>query len=70
MLFRSKGLVGQGSLDDFWCNQERPNETLADAVIKFVKRRTQLNGGFYSPEAIDLAVTNTVSRVLAAEDRE
>ena len=69
-IYKIKGLVGQGSLDEFWCDQERPNETLADAVIKFMKHRTQLNGGFYSPEAIDLAVANTMSRVLVAEDRE
>jgi capsular polysaccharide export protein len=59
------GLTHQGSLESFWSDPTPPDAAFARAFRKVVAARTQLNGGFYSKQAVDIGVANAVSRLIA-----
>lgn len=58
------GLVHAGPLDAFWADPQPPDERLFAAFRQMLIERTQLRGGFYGPEARQLAVVGAVSRLL------
>lgn len=65
-IYNLPGLACQLPLDDFWHEGTRPNVELFKRFRRCVLHATQVNGGFYSGEAIALAVQNSVP-VLTAE---
>ena len=50
------GLTYQGPLDDFWRSPPPPDAALCRAFRNVVVHATQINGGFYTSEAIALAL--------------
>jgi len=65
-IYNLPGLTWQGALDDFWGRGEPPDAELFRRFRKAVIHCTQINGGFYTREGIELAVNNA-ARVLTAE---
>jgi capsular polysaccharide export protein len=64
-IYNLPGLTYQGGLDDFWTQAEPPESALFAAYRDVVIHATQINGGFYSPQGIALAV-HGAARVLGA----
>ncbi|HVI29448.1 capsular biosynthesis protein [Hansschlegelia sp.] len=58
------GLTHQGTLESFWREPTPPDPEFTEAFRKVVTARTQINGGFYSQEAIEIAVANAVARLV------
>jgi hypothetical protein len=50
------GLAHQGPLDEFWHAPRPPDATLCRAFRNVIVHATQINGGFYTGEAIALAL--------------
>ncbi|MCE5241670.1 MAG: capsular biosynthesis protein [Syntrophobacteraceae bacterium] len=65
-IYNLSGLTFQGKLDEFWQNPEAPDMELFRRFRNTVIHTTQVNGGFYSPEGIGMAVRNSI-RLLTAE---
>lgn len=60
-------LTFQGDLDAFWTKGKPGRADLFDAFRRVVADRTQVNGGFFSEDALRLAVTLAVDRLEAAK---
>ncbi|MGA0533052.1 capsule biosynthesis protein [Hansschlegelia sp. KR7-227] len=58
------GLTHQGTLESFWTAPTPPDRSFVAAFRRVVAHRTQLNGGFYSAEAVDIAVANAMRRLI------
>jgi capsular polysaccharide export protein len=58
------GLTHQGTLESFWTAPTPPEPEMIRAFRKVVAVATQLNGGFYSRQAIAVAVDNAMRRLL------
>jgi capsular polysaccharide export protein len=56
-IYNLPGLTFQGPLDDFWTHAEARRE-LFRCFRNTVIHATQVNGGFYSAQAIRMAVAN------------
>ncbi|MBS9478931.1 capsule biosynthesis protein [Ancylobacter radicis] len=56
------GLSHQGALDGFWRAGAAPDPALVAAYRRLVIARTQLDGGFFAPQAIARAVDSLVAR--------
>jgi capsular polysaccharide export protein len=56
-------LTFQGSLDAFWTNGVPPDPATFDAFRRVAVARTQVNGGFFSKDGLDLAVQGTIRRL-------
>ena len=65
-IYNMLGLTDQNGLDNFWHSPTVPSLARFAQFKKVVLATTQVNGGFYSPEGIALAVKNSVA-VLQAE---
>jgi capsular polysaccharide export protein len=59
-IYNLPGLTFQGTLDEFWCNPVPPDAELFRRFRNTVIHATQVNGGFYSPEGIKMAVQNSL----------
>lgn len=59
------GLTHQAGLHTFWKNPEPIDHSLYELFRRTVLYTTQVNGGFYTKAGIDLAVKNTLPRLLA-----
>jgi capsular polysaccharide export protein len=57
-IYNLPGLTFQGPLDMFWKNKARPDAELFRLFRNTVIHTTQVNGGFYSRQGIDMAVDN------------
>lgn len=68
-MFNMPGLSFQGSLDEFWCEGKRPDAALFKAFKRVVLYATQINGGLYSHHAINLAVDQALTHLLAPVSR-
>lgn len=64
-IYNMAGLTHQGGLDTFWTEPQAPDMDLVADFRRVVLHRTQVNGGFFSSEAIDRAVAGTVPRIEA-----
>ncbi|GLK80180.1 capsule biosynthesis protein [Methylopila turkensis] len=62
-IYDMPGLTHQGSLESFWTAPTPPDPELAADFRRVVIARTQLNGGFYSRESVEIAVANVVERL-------
>ncbi|RVU83377.1 capsular biosynthesis protein [Leucothrix sargassi] len=56
------GLTFQGRLDCFWRSNKRPNQKLYNDFSKVVIHKTQINGGFYSNQGIEMAIEASLKR--------
>jgi capsular polysaccharide export protein len=56
-------LTFQGSLDAFWTNGAPPDPATFDAFRRVAVARTQVNGGFFSKDGLELAVQGTIRRL-------
>lgn len=65
-VYNFEGLTNQSGLDDFWLNRQLSDPNLFQAFKAVVLQTTQVNGGFYSPSGIELAVQGC-SQALTAE---
>ncbi|MFG1392637.1 capsule biosynthesis protein [Xanthobacter agilis] len=63
--YKIPGLAFQGSLDEFWTMGEPPDPKLWWAYRRVLLERTQINGGFFSPEGIAAAVAGASDRIVA-----
>jgi len=59
-IYRMPGLTSPSSLDDFWRHPIGPDRRLFRSFTNVVIYATQINGGFFSRNGIDLAVINAV----------
>lgn len=64
-IYHLPGLTCQTSLDIFWQQPVAPDKTLFAQFSRCVMHATQVNGGFYSPNGIQLAVKNSVPLLCA-----
>lgn len=58
-IYNLPGLCFQGCLDDFWAALAKPDKELFRYFRNTVIHTTQINGGFYCPQGIALAVDNS-----------
>jgi capsular polysaccharide export protein len=65
-IYNLPGLTFQGTLDAFWRESVAPDTELFRCFRNVVIHATQVNGGFYTAEAVALAVANS-PRLLLAE---
>ncbi len=65
-IYNLPDLTYQGTLDDFWKDRPEPDAELFRRFRNTVIHTTQVNGGFYSRQGIDLAVRNC-GRMLEAD---
>lgn len=65
-IYDVEGMTHQGTLESFWTAPTPPRPERVSAFRRVVTARTQLNGGFYSREAIRIAVENSVTRLVEA----
>ena len=66
-LYHLCGLTHQGPLARFWQHPTLPDANLYAAFSRVVMQLTQINGGLYGAEAIDIGIKNLLPR-LAAND--
>ncbi len=59
-IYNLPGLTFQGRLDDFWSERPLPDSELFRRFRNTVIHTTQVNGGFYCCNGIDLAVKNSL----------
>lgn len=64
-IYNLAGLTFQGGLDQFWNDAESPDKDLFRCFKSVVVRATQVNGGFYCPKGIALAVKNSIASLTA-----
>jgi len=62
-IYDMQDLTFQGMLDDFWTSCTAPDPETFDALRRVAVARTQVNGGFFSREGLDLAVAGTLARL-------
>lgn len=61
-IFDRPGLTFQGELDDFWSNAAMPDKELFADFRRQLLKRSMINGDYYTPSGIQLAVTNAIAR--------
>lgn len=64
-IYDLESMTYQGSLDDFWTSDFKPSSSTFRAFRKVVMSLTQINGGFYTESSIDLAVENSIPKILS-----
>jgi len=62
-IYNMPGLTFQGSLNNFWDTNAKPDKELFRRFRDVVIWRTQINGGFYCEESIKLTVKNAIGRL-------
>lgn len=65
-IYDMDGMTHQGSLESFWHDPASPDNHLYKAFRKVVMRETQINGSFYTPKGLRLAVQGALERLEAA----
>ena len=61
-IFDRPGLTFQGGLDDFWSKAPLPDRELFVDFRRQLLKRSMINGDYYTPAGIQLAVTNAIAR--------
>ena len=64
-VYNMPGLTHQGDIDTFWGDPKAPDRELMEDFRRVVMHRTQINGGYFSPSAIERAVAGAVPRLEA-----
>ncbi len=68
-IYNMAGLTDQNGLDNFWRYPLAADPARFTQFKQVVLATTQINGGFYSPEGIALAVKNSLEVLLAGQSR-
>lgn len=68
-LYNMPGLTFQNGLDAFWEQGRKPKGSLVRDFRDVVIYHAQINGGFYNRHGIELAVTNSLPRLLVSRSR-
>lgn len=68
-IYSMPGLTHQGGLDTFWQSPEKPDRVLFKRFRNTVIHTTQINGGFYTRDGIEMAAENAVTALLARKSR-
>jgi capsular polysaccharide export protein len=68
-IYNMAGLTDQNGLENFWRYPLAADPTRFTQFKQVVLATTQINGGFYSPEGIALAVKNSLEVLLAEQSR-
>ncbi|MFF7056295.1 capsule biosynthesis protein [Achromobacter spanius] len=63
-LYGIPGLTYQNGLDTFWTEKSNPDMGLLKSFRNVVIHKTQINGGFYSQKGIELAIKNSLPKLL------
>jgi capsular polysaccharide export protein len=58
------GLTFQDGIDRFWKEYRRPEPDLVDAFLSYLKVQTQINGGLYSRQSLELLAKNLTDTML------
>jgi len=62
-VFGVPGLVSDGELEQFWNNPKPPDSDLLKAFVRVLRHAALVNGNYYTPEGIALAVEESVKRM-------
>jgi capsular polysaccharide export protein len=62
-IFDVPGMTYQGSLDDFWTTASPPDKNLVDDYIRLLAGAVHIRGGYYTQQALNMAVPATVERL-------
>jgi capsular polysaccharide export protein len=62
-IYDMPGLTFQGGLDAFWRAGTPPDPALFDAFRRVTVAKSQVNGGFFSREGLELAISGSVKRL-------
>ena len=62
-IYDIKGLVHEGSLDEFWNSPQQPDPELMNAFIKVMVGSIQIRGVFFNEPGLSLAVEAAASRL-------
>lgn len=62
-IFNLAGLTFKGPLDRFWRKGRAPDAELFKAFKRVVVAKAQLNGSFFTPEGIELAIAGALHRM-------
>ena len=62
-IFNLAGLTFKGPLDRFWKKRTLPDADLFKAFRRVVLSEAQVNGSFFTPEGLDLAIKGALSRM-------
>ena len=65
-VYKLPGLVSPGTLEEFWTYPAPPRQELVAAFEKVLADHCQVNGSFFTPAGIDLAVQNILLRLQKA----
>ena len=65
-IFNLAGLTFKGPLDRFWRKGRAPDAELFKAFKRVVVSKAQLNGSFFTPQGIQLAIAGTLNRMNVA----
>jgi capsular polysaccharide export protein len=63
-VFNMEGLTHQGGLDSFWTSPTKPDSKAVDAFVTYLKRYSQLNGGFHHRVGIKAAAEG-IARIIS-----
>lgn len=66
-MYNVPGLTAQCLLDEFWVQLPKPDPELFKQFKAVVMHTTQVNGGFYCPQGISLAVKASINRLTAKQ---
>lgn len=58
------GLTFQDGIDRFWKEHRQPEPELVDAFLNYLKVQTQINGGFYSKNSLELLAKNLTDTIM------
>ena len=62
-IYDMAGLTFQDGLDQFWTQASPPNKQLFDNFYQAVIEQTQINGGFYNRQGIEMAVRGSLPKL-------
>jgi capsular polysaccharide export protein len=62
-IYDMPGLTFQGGLDAFWRGGTPPDPAIFDAFRRVTVAKSQINGGFFSREGLERAISGTVARL-------
>ena len=69
-IYNMEGLTCQNSLEDFWYNQTLPNNDLYKKFKNYVIEKTLINGNFYTKKGVELAIKNSLGKLLSDKDND
>ncbi|PIR34243.1 MAG: capsular biosynthesis protein [Alphaproteobacteria bacterium CG11_big_fil_rev_8_21_14_0_20_44_7] len=69
-IYNIEGLVNKCGLDEFWKKAKKPSRTLYEKFRNYISYKTQINGSFYNPKGVALAVENALDRILGRSRAE